>query len=184
MKSTKSLIIQLGDELLRSKGYNAFSYSDISKSLGVKNAAIHYHFPTKPDLAKAVVEWHIQSFENFVDRVQDKSEPDQIKNFLNFYTAIQSSGKVCLIGAVATDWNSLDYLVQKEITKFTAKVLTWLEETLRSGKEKNLLTFSESEKTEGLKILTNIFAGAQLARITGSQDFIAVKQSILEQLIK
>lgn len=184
MSSTKENIIQLGDELIRSKGYTAFSYSDISKKLNVKNAAIHYHFPSKSDLAEAVIEWHITIFENFKARTDGKPEIDQIKNFLNFYTAIQSSGKVCLIGAFSTDWNSINDSIQDKITEFTNNVLSWLTETLRNGKEKNLLTFNESEKTEALKVLTNIFAGAQLARITGSQDFIAVKQSIIDQLTK
>ena len=50
MNDTRSEIIRLGSELIRSIGYNSFSYADISKALNIKNAAIHYYFPSKSDL--------------------------------------------------------------------------------------------------------------------------------------
>ena len=50
MNDTRNEIIRLGSELIRSIGYNSFSYADISKALNIKNAAIHYYFPSKSDL--------------------------------------------------------------------------------------------------------------------------------------
>ncbi len=183
MASTKETIVLLGDELIRKNGYNAFSYADISKPLNVKNAAIHYHFPTKPDLAASVVDWHTDSFNRFTEKASTKNEADQIKMFLNFYASIQVSGKLCVIGSFATDWNSMDEVVQDKVTEFTENVLSWITKTLSNGKQKNLLTFSAPAKSEALKILTNMCAGTQLARITGSDDFTEIKNSILEQII-
>ncbi|MEQ9309415.1 MAG: TetR/AcrR family transcriptional regulator [Balneolaceae bacterium] len=183
MASTKETIVLLGDELIRKYGYNAFSYSDISKQLNVKNAAIHYHYPTKPELAAAVVDWHTDSFKRFTEKASTKNEADQIKMFLNFYASIQLSGKLCVIGSFATDWNSMDDSVQQKVTRFTENVLSWITTTLNSGKQKNLLTFSAPAKIEALKILTNMCAGTQLARVTGSNDFTDIKNSILEQII-
>ncbi|MDR3047168.1 MAG: TetR/AcrR family transcriptional regulator, partial [Bacteroidales bacterium] len=50
MNDTRSEIISIANELIKSIGYNAFSYADISKKLNIKNAAIHYYFPAKADL--------------------------------------------------------------------------------------------------------------------------------------
>ena len=61
--NTREQIIQLADSLIREKGYNAFSFYDISKSVGIKTASIHYHFPAKSDLGIAVIEHHIQHLE-------------------------------------------------------------------------------------------------------------------------
>ncbi len=47
MSITRERILELGENFIRTKGYNAFSYQDISSELGVKNAAIHYYFPSK-----------------------------------------------------------------------------------------------------------------------------------------
>ncbi|MFV1882952.1 MAG: TetR/AcrR family transcriptional regulator [Balneola sp.] len=183
MASTKETIVLLGDELIRKKGYNAFSYADISKQLNVKNAAIHYHFPTKSDLAEAVVDFHTDSFNRFTEKASSRNEADQIKMFLNFYASIQLSGKLCVIGSFAGDWNSMEEEIQNKVTEFTEHVLGWITETLSRGKEKNLLSFSSSPKIEALKILTNMCAGTQLARVTGSNDFTEIKNSILNEII-
>ncbi len=55
-KDTKTEILDLAENLLLDRGFNGFSYADISSALGVKNAAIHYFFPTKSDLGIAVIQ--------------------------------------------------------------------------------------------------------------------------------
>jgi len=52
---TRKLILDTAEELLLTRSFSAFSYSNIASALGVKNAAIHYHFPSKTDLGVALV---------------------------------------------------------------------------------------------------------------------------------
>lgn len=182
MSNTRKSIIKIADELIRSRGYNAFSYTDISKRLGVKNAAIHYHFPTKLDLALAVVQYHTQNFNHFQQRNATKPPLQRLKLFLSFYTAIQTSGKICIIGALTTDWNSLNDATQKALKEFTQAVRTWVTNTLQQGKDNGTLSFKSTADSEALSIITNIFAATQLARVTGSNDFASVKKSILNRI--
>lgn len=179
MKNTRDIIIELADELIRLKGYNAFSYSDISKQLNVRNAAIHYHFPTKPDLALAVVQFHAKGFEKFTEKAAEKDALQAIRLFLNFYSSIQISGKICIIGAYATDWHSMNEETRAELKVFTEMVIQWISETLRRGKKEKVLTFKGNSHAKALSILTNIFASAQLARITGKEDFNSIKEQII-----
>jgi TetR/AcrR family transcriptional repressor of nem operon len=182
MSSTKEQITLLADELMRSKGYNAFSYSDISKPLGIKNAAVHYHFPTKPDLALEIVKYHSDSFDRFTERVEEKEALSKIKFFLNFYTSIQLSGRICVIGAFATDWNAMNEEIQHAMSGFTSNVIEWITFTLKEGHSNNTIHLSDSAESEALSILTNIFAATQLSRITGSDHFAAIKQNILTRI--
>jgi len=55
MDDTKNKIMDLAENLLLSRGYNGFSYKDISLALGIKNATVHYHYPAKKDLGVAVI---------------------------------------------------------------------------------------------------------------------------------
>ena len=54
--TTKRRILDLAENLLQRLGYNGFSYQHLSKELGIKNAAIHYHFPTKEELGVEIIE--------------------------------------------------------------------------------------------------------------------------------
>ena len=53
--STRESIIETAHRLLLQRGMNGFSYRDIAEPLGVKNAAVHYHFPSKMDLVEALI---------------------------------------------------------------------------------------------------------------------------------
>ena len=56
VSDTKSAILERAMTLLQTRGFDGFSYKDISEPMGVKNAAIHYHYPSKTDLALAMIE--------------------------------------------------------------------------------------------------------------------------------
>ncbi len=184
MATTKQQITLLADEFIRSGGYNAFSYSDISKPLGIKNAAIHYHFPSKADLALEVVHFHELSFDRFTERVNEKSALQKIKLFLNFYTSIQQTGRICVIGAFATDWGAMNEEIKESMTSFTQKVIEWITASLDEGLKDETIELSDTPNSEALTILTNIFAATQLSRITGSDHFAAIKQNILNRISK
>src|SRR5690606_35801449 len=51
-------IIQRTVELLAAGGYHSFSFADIAERVQVRKASIHHHFPTKPELVRAVVARH------------------------------------------------------------------------------------------------------------------------------
>ena len=68
MNDTRNEIIRIGSELIRSVGYNAFSYADIAKVLNIKNAAIHYYFPTKSDLGEEIIKRNIDAFNELISR--------------------------------------------------------------------------------------------------------------------
>lgn len=181
---TKLQIIKLADELFRTKGYNAFSYSDISKPLGIKNAAIHYHFPHKRDLANQIVQFHIENFELFKEKVQHKEALSKIKFFLTFYASIHQSRRICLIGSGATDWNSLHDGTKLLMSSFTENIIQWLTHALEKGIDNQTIKVLNSPYAEALSILTNIFGATQLSRITESDHFLVIKQHILERIKK
>ena len=181
--STREKIIQLGDDLLRKQGFNAFSYADISKPLHIKNAAVHYHFPSKQDLAVAIAQWHKDIFNRFSDKMSNKQPKDRLRTFLNFYHSIHLTEKVDIIGAFATDWHSLEPKVQAEVQEFTEMVIKWLSELIQEGMKLGQFQTNQNARTTALRILNSIFASTQLVRITGSHDFTRVKNSILEELI-
>ena len=53
--NTKEQIVDTALQLLMQRGMNGFSYSDISEPLGIKNAAVHYHFPSKAKLIRTLI---------------------------------------------------------------------------------------------------------------------------------
>src|SRR4030095_11910383 len=96
--NTQRTILNLAESLLQDKGFNGFSYAHIASGLGVKNAAIHYHFPTKEELGCAVIKRYRDRFQLWTNnaRVKDLSPTAKLDWFFNIYTDMRADkGKVC-----------------------------------------------------------------------------------------
>lgn len=55
MSEMKTAIMDAAQRRMQAGGFSGFSFREIAADVGVKSSSVHYHFPTKEDLAAAVV---------------------------------------------------------------------------------------------------------------------------------
>lgn len=180
--TTREVIIDKADQYIRNNGYNAFSFKDISNDIGIKTASIHYHFPTKSDLGVATIKEHIARTEALKKRVASESPQIKLEAFLAVQTQIKLENKVCIVGSLATDLNTLDDAIKAELQLFAKIVLEWITEILIEGKELKIFDFQMEPRTKAIMIITNMVAIVQLSRLTNDSDFELVKETILTEL--
>lgn len=180
--TTREVIIDKADKLIRNKGYNAFSFKDISNDIGIKTASIHYHFPTKTDLGVATIKEHIERCEALKKKVANESPQIKLEAFLAIQTQIKYDNKVCIVGSLSTDLNTLDDSIKTELQLFAKIVIDWVTEILIEGKELKIFDFLMLPRTKAIMIITNMVAIVQLSRLTNDNDFEIVKETILTEL--
>ena len=61
-------ILDTAEDIVRSRGYNGFSYADIASILDVSKAALHHHFPTKVDLGMALIDRFTNAVLDYLNR--------------------------------------------------------------------------------------------------------------------
>lgn len=182
--TTRDRIVLRGDNLIRHVGYNAFSFSDISKELSIKNASIHYYFPTKSALVMAIIQKHTLLLEKFKGNVREQEPVEKIIKFLTVYTTARFGGKISILGALANDYLNFEVEVQTELKILTDNTVNWLTDTLTEGQKLGVFHFNTSAKNKALILITNILGGEQLSRITYQRDFQQIKETIISDLIK
>ncbi len=182
--SKREEIIQLADTLIRQKGYNAFSFYEISDSVGIKTASIHYHFRTKSDLGVAVIEQQSEDLKRWIENSKKRSTEEKLDRFFSIYAKIRQENKVCLVGSLATDFHTLDKKIQCKLKAFSELMLDWVSGFLEEGKNENVFGFDGSPRTRALIIISNMLAIVQLSRLTNDSDFEVVKTSIKNDLLK
>lgn len=182
MSVTREKILELAEELILTKGYNGFSYQDISTVMGIKNAAVHYYFPNKDNLGVSILKTNIQRFEEMVENMQNRdfNEWHQLESFMKIYLKSNRENKICLIGSLGTDINTLSDPMRVELQKMVDRIISWLESILQNGREKGLFQFNIPARDQALCILSTLVAGLQLARILNKSDFKNIHQSIWE----
>jgi TetR/AcrR family transcriptional repressor of nem operon len=174
IENTKRTILNLAESLLQDRGFNGFSYAHISSELGVKNAAIHYHFPSKEELGCAVIQRYRDRFQLWINnaRVKDLSPVEKLDWFIGIYTDMRADkGKVCLVGSMETEFNSLPDALQGQVEALHKELLQWLEATLSEGREAGVLNFSGEAVNKAALILSSLQGALQMARALGTKKF-------------
>jgi AcrR family transcriptional regulator len=181
---TKAEILRIGKQFIQFYGYNAFSYADIARELNMKNAAVHYHFRGKEDLLMALVDNYIENYQLLAKQLQHSklSAIGKLEKFIEPYTCLCESDSICIIGSIASDYNTLPESVKAKISALIDLVMGMVEQTLTEGKKKGELHFSETARTQALLIMTNLAAGVQLARISGKKDYTIIRKALIKQL--
>jgi len=171
---------------MQEKGFNGFSYANISSELGVKNAAIHYHFPTKEDLTIAVIQRYRERFKLWVNnsRVMNLPYEGKLEWFFNIYTDLRADkGKVCLVGAMETEFTSIPDALQTEVQSLHKEMLTWLEVTLEEGRNAGAFEFKGNAADKAALIFSTLQGALQMARALGTKKFRDVITQIKLELL-
>lgn len=184
MSVTREKILELGENLIRTKGYNAFSYLDISSELGIKNAAVHYYFPSKENLGTSIVKTNIQRFDEMVDNLKSRKfdEWQQLETFVKIYVKSHREHKKCIVGALSPDFNTLNDAMKTELKKMIQMILDWLTAILNNGKTKKIFSFGEAPSVKAFSVFTSLVASLQFSGIMEKVDYKTYYQSILDDL--
>jgi len=169
-KDTKGEILDLAENLLRDLGFNGFSYANIASALRIKNAAIHYYFPSKADLGVAIIRRARERFAQWTQNQQMAAKPptERLEAFFSRYLSfLEAEQQVCLGGALETDFKTLPSTMQVETQKFASDILAWMEGVLGEGKEKRIFAFPAKAKDQAILILSSLQGALQMTRAVG-----------------
>lgn len=179
MNDTRDEIIRLGSELIRSIGYNAFSYADISKSLGIKNAAIHYYFPSKSDLGIEVIRRNLSAFNQLTEAWESLDYRQQFINYIHMHDTFISSHWVCIVGSLAPSYDTLPENMQKELQGLVNTILKWIENLLENGLKTNVFSFTESPRTKAFMIHSALLSSLQMNKVLRNDVYTAIQEGLL-----
>lgn len=181
---TRDKITRLADQLIRKQGYNAFSYKDLSEPMRVRNAAIHYHFPTKADVGAAVIDKTIDNFDKYKKLWSDLPEHEQLEQFAQMYMQNGNEGLICLMGSLAPDYLTLPEMMQMKVRTMGQDLLAWLTSCLQQGREKELFSFSGEPYDRALLIISALLSALLLNRVLGEDTFQRIYNQLLSDVLK
>jgi len=181
MTDTRDQIMDRAAQLLMSRGFDGFSYRDISSHLGVKNAAVHYHFPAKADLALALLQEYHQTLRTQTSEFMayGGSALPQLEGLFSFTSYQCAKGRcICPFGAFSIDFNELPDEIRKATASFMDETIKWLTRVLEVGRQQEEFSFSGGARSKALLILASLQGARQMARIHD----IDILESVITQI--
>jgi TetR/AcrR family transcriptional regulator, transcriptional repressor for nem operon len=166
---TPQRILDVAERLVQTRGFNGFSYADIAEALHVTKASLHYHFPSKADLGRRLIERYEAAFLAALRAIEAGSaEPRaQLKRYAQIYADVLRDDRMCLCGMLASDYATLPKAMREEVRHFFDENEKWLAAVLERGRKAGSLGF-KGPAIEAARVLVGSLEGAMmLARSYG-----------------
>jgi TetR/AcrR family transcriptional regulator, transcriptional repressor for nem operon len=156
-------ILDAAERLVQTRGFNGFSYADIAAELAVTKASLHYHFPTKAALGRALIARYREAFLGALAAI-DAEELDALEalsRYVRLYAAVLSDQRMCLCGMVAAEYATLPKGMQEEIRRFFTANEVWLAQVIEEGAAAGVLSV-RSTPLECARLVLSTLEGAML----------------------
>jgi TetR/AcrR family transcriptional repressor of nem operon len=189
--TTAERILDNAQRLIQTRGYNAFSYADISTEVGIRKASIHYYFPHKSDLGREIV----SRYREFVRRKVSWIDQDEnavgakLQRFAEIFRDMlrvrfpEDGGRICVCAALTTDLMGLPEAVRSEVNGFYFENEVWLAGLLEAGRASGDLQFVGPASVQAQAFLAGLQGAMLLARAHGNaEQYCAVAHRLLAQL--
>lgn len=180
MKDTKNEIIRLANELIRSIGYNAFSYADISKQLNIKNAAIHYYFPAKSDLGIEIIKQNIKAFDEKICKWELLDSKQQYINYIRMHDGFVNNQWICIVGSLASSYETLPEEMQRELQILASAIIEWLTGVLDKGKQAKVFSFEETPKQKAYMVHAALLSALLMNKVLGNEVYTSIQDGLLD----
>ena len=181
---TASQILDVAERLAQTRGFNGFSYADIADELGVTKASLHYHFPSKADLGRSLIERYSKGFAAALTGIEHSGAPaySQLQRYVAIYGDVLKAGRICLCGMLAAEYTTLPAGMQDAIRAFFDFNERWLGRMLEVGRKDGSVTF-EGAPADAARAITSALEGAMLlARpYGGSARFDSAADRVLRE---
>jgi TetR/AcrR family transcriptional repressor of nem operon len=132
---TAARILDIGERLVQVRGFNGFSYADVAAELGMTKAALHYHFPGKAELGRALIERYTERFlaalADIDERIPDA--PAKLDAYAGLYADVLRDRRMCLCGMLAAEYQTLPDPMRDAVIAFIDANEAWVEQVLTDG---------------------------------------------------
>lgn len=169
-RATAERILDAAQRLIQSRGFNGFSYADIAEEIGIRKASLHYHFPTKDELGRALLTRYLERFRGALDAVdQATADPrERLRRYAGLYLGVlRDEERMCLCGMLAADVQTLARPVRDAVRRFFEMNEAWLAKVLEAGRKARVLRFKGSAAAEAVVLLSALEGAMLVARSIG-----------------
>ncbi|CUX26318.1 Transcriptional regulator, TetR family [Agrobacterium sp. NCPPB 925] len=187
LQSKADDILQCARTLIIRGGYNSFSYADISHVVGIRNASIHHHFPSKADLVRKLVAQYRQEAEAGIAGLERNiSDPlEQLRAYIGYWEGCiaDATHPFCVCALLASEIPVLPETVVLEVRAHFRSLSDWLTTVLERGAAQGRLVLTGTARANAEIFMATVHGAMLSARAHGdAATFGAVTRSMLERI--
>lgn len=183
-KDTKTRLLDAAQRLVQTRGHNGFSFRDLSHEVGIRTASVHYYFPTKTNLAVALIRRYREGLDDAMAdiAVRKDSLADRLDSTIGLYSnTLANESRICVCAALAGEYLSLPRPVRIELQGLIADSEKWIARFLTEGRARGEIA-KESNPSCLARLWYAALQGALLVSRAGGSEILRDAAAALKTL--
>jgi TetR/AcrR family transcriptional regulator, transcriptional repressor for nem operon len=154
------------------RGFNGFSYADVAAELAITKASLHYHFPGKAELGRALIARYGERFAAALAGIDAAggSALAKLRAYADIYGAVLRGRRMCLCGMLAAEYLTLPEPMRQAVLGFFDANETWLAGVLSQGRDAGELAFAGPAQDAARLIVSTLEGAMLVARPYGDAE--------------
>ncbi len=163
---TRTKLLDTAQRLVQTRGYNAFSFKDLAREVGIRTASIHYHFPKKGDLGVALMQRYLDELASTLGQIERAQGGARrtLERFIDLYRSTESRGAICLCGSLASDRETLTPELQAVVARYLERSERWVTKMVERGVESGEFSYAGAPADAAALLLSGLQGGLIVAR--------------------
>jgi AcrR family transcriptional regulator len=149
--------------------------------LDLRNAAIHYHFHTKNDLGRAVVEAEMERIRQYRSQHHLTGE-EQLKSLVTVFYRSSRNSRLCLMAALMRDFTTFEPALQLDVQDLCGMIHEWVSSSLADARAKGAVRFQGQPEDRALLVLATISMSLMFELVLGPGMFERMTDLLLLDL--
>ena len=160
---TAARILDIGERLVQVRGFNGFSYADVAAELDMTKAALHYHFPGKAELGRALIERYTERFVAALADIDERiaEAPAKLDAYADLYAGVLRGQRMCLCGMLAAEYQTLPDPMRPAVIAFIDANEAWVEKVLSDGQRAGSIAVT-GRAADAARLIVSGLEGAML----------------------
>ena len=170
----KTEILKLTAEMLKVKGFDSFSYNDLSQELGITKASIHHHFKRKEDLGLALLVYLKERTLKGTEHLHDTniSPWEKLETFFDMNAQIIENGtKNCPVNSLQANVSIITAEMAVVLKEIGELEISLMKSILEDGRQEGQLFFKGKARDHATLIMSTLRGAMQQSRIHGHEIF-------------
>lgn len=124
---TTDRLLDAAEAIMQAMGYAGLSFRDLAARVGIRSASVHYHYPTKADLGRALTRRYTDRLAARLATLEACHPPDQaLVQYVDIFRSVfLRDGRMCLCGMLAAEAEAIPTEMRDELRRFVAVNLSW-----------------------------------------------------------
>jgi len=179
-KVSKQQIIETSAGLFHFNGYNHTSLDMIAKKLDLQKGSISFHFPSKEDLAIAVLDYQFEKTQNnvFAKAFDGPGNPiEKVEKFFDcmneeYFKTSSNLFLGCPLGTFSMEMSTVSNRIRERIVKIFDSLVGKFESVLNQAKEEGLVPEEVDTHYAAIHMMVQVQGASLVARTYQNLDVL------------